>query len=456
MPQVALVTGAARGVGKGVALRLAKDGFDVAVNDIPMNGELLNSVVDEVKSMIEEVVRVHAGLDVMANAGVCKWASIANTSVDEWDRVMAINARKTFLCYKYAGMQMVAQGRGGRIIGASSISGKKSGALTSAYCASKFAVRGLTQSAAMEYGRHGIIYAPGTTDTEMLHYLNPTPKPPMGAPERLPSSTPDDIAAFVSYIASKESQFITAQGIGKAIALRLAEDGFDVAVNDISNTSEALNQLVEEIKGKGRTSSAHLADVALDDQVRGMIEEVVNVYGQLNVMVANAGVGVPMPLSEMNADQWDRVMGINARGVFLCYKYAGMQMIKQGKGGRIIGASSIIGKQGMALNFAYTASKFAVRGLTQSAAIEFGAHGITVNAYAPGAINTGMLKSIATATQTPWEMMLDTFKKSSPLGIVGVPEDVANIVSFIASKESSFITGQSVSNLQHCGMLLTI
>ncbi|KAJ6551753.1 hypothetical protein B0H19DRAFT_1158772 [Mycena capillaripes] len=245
---------------------------------------------------------------------------------------------------------------------------------------------------------------------------------------------------------SKGTALVTgaAQGIGRAIALRLADGGFDVVVNDIADKSEALAKVVNEIIAKGRAGSAHAADVAVEDEVRGMVDRVVSVYGRLDVMVANAGVSSFTPIFEMTSDKWDRTMNINARGVFLCYKYAGIQMIKQGHGGRIIGACSVAGKQGHPFNPAYTASKFAVRGLTQAAALEFGAHGITVNAYAPGAIDTDMIAAIVTA-DTPRETLIEGAKKQSPMGTMGTPEDIANIVAFLASKESQFITGQSIS-----------
>ncbi|KAJ7234749.1 acetoin reductase family protein [Mycena haematopus] len=245
---------------------------------------------------------------------------------------------------------------------------------------------------------------------------------------------------------SKGTAIVTgsARGIGRAIALRLADDGFDVAVNDMSDKSEALAQLVAEITAKGRASSLHIADVSSEDEVRGMVEAVVNQHGSLDVMVANAGIAKYINVAEMTTAQWDLTMNVNARGAFLCYKFAGMQMIKQGSGGRIIGASSILGKQGSAFNFAYTASKFAVRGLTQAAALEFGPHGITVNAYAPGAIDTDMLPHVL-PPGTPREALLDAMKKPTPLNAVGTPSDIANLVSFIASKESGFITGQTLS-----------
>ncbi|KAF7328692.1 NAD(P)-binding protein [Mycena sanguinolenta] len=219
-----------------------------------------------------------------------------------------------------------------------------------------------------------------------------------------------------------------AQGIGRSIALRLAEDGFDVAINDIPDNSK------------------HLADVSQEESVKEMVAEVVKAHGGLDVMVANAGIAGPYrtPLVELSAEQWDKVMAVNARGTFLCYKHAGLQMLAQGRGGRIIGASSYAGKKAIALQSVYSASKFAVRGLTQAAALEFGPHGITVNAVAPGAIVTPMLTGAAkTAEQT--EMLLDRLKSAAPLNKLGTPEDIANLVSFLASKESQFITGQTIS-----------
>ncbi|KAF8176346.1 NAD-binding protein [Mycena galopus ATCC 62051] len=236
-----------------------------------------------------------------------------------------------------------------------------------------------------------------------------------------------------------------AQGIGRSIALRLAEDGFDVAVNDLESKSQDLDNLIKEIQQKGRKSSKHIADVSQEESVKGMVEEVVKEHGGLDVMVANAGVAGPYRSSivQMSVDQWDQVMTINARGTFLCYKYAGQQLIKQGRGGRIIGASSIAGKKALVSQPAYSASKFAVRGLTQAAAQEFGPHGITVNAFAPGAINTNMLTGGGSGEQTV--ELLNALKKMAPLQMIGEPEDIASLVSFLASKESRFITGQSLS-----------
>ncbi|KAJ7267172.1 hypothetical protein C8J57DRAFT_360829 [Mycena rebaudengoi] len=236
-----------------------------------------------------------------------------------------------------------------------------------------------------------------------------------------------------------------AQGIGKTIALKLADDGFDVAVNDVSGNTGKLDQLVDEIKAKGRASYKHIADVSVDEQVREMVEQVVQQLGGLDVMIANAGIvsGNRHTIVEKSVEEWDKIMAVNARGPFLCYKYAAAQMIKQGRGGRIIGASSVAGKQGIARAAAYSASKFAVRGLTQAAALELGPHGINVNAYAPGGIDTAMLAAASPTGDS--SDLIDYYKNSSPLKRIGITDDVASLVSFLSSKESQFITGQTIS-----------
>ncbi|KAF9459800.1 short chain oxidoreductase [Collybia nuda] len=236
-----------------------------------------------------------------------------------------------------------------------------------------------------------------------------------------------------------------ASGIGKAIALRLASDGFDIALNDLESSKGRLEILTQEITQKGRRTSIVLGDVSQEVDVKRIIDTAVHDLGGLDVTVANAGiVEKPVPFPDTKVEDWDRIFSINSRGVFLCYKYAAQQMIKQGRGGRIIGASSIAGKQGDGLYASYCSSKFAVRGLTQSAAKDLGPHKITVNAYAPGYINTPMLNSIGDNIGD-WE----TFKQNrvgiTPMGRLGEDNDVASIVSYLASKESHFITGQSIS-----------
>ncbi|KAL0061208.1 hypothetical protein AAF712_011967 [Marasmius tenuissimus] len=236
-----------------------------------------------------------------------------------------------------------------------------------------------------------------------------------------------------------------AQGIGKAIAIRLAQDGFDIALNDISSKEEQLKAVEKEIAKVGRRTAIVHADVSSESEVKEMVEKVVEVLGGLDVMVANAGICPVNTLTEMTADHWDAAFAVNSRGTFLCYKYAAIQMIKQGKGGRIIGASSSAGKQGRKFCMAYSATKFAVRGMTQSAAWELGKHGITVNAYAPGAIETEMgtsTKNLVVDAQAIDAKISKASWTDNPSGRWGEPEEVAALVSFIASKDSSFVTGE--------------
>ncbi|KAF8483547.1 hypothetical protein DFH94DRAFT_626191 [Russula ochroleuca] len=184
-----------------------------------------------------------------------------------------------------------------------------------------------------------------------------------------------------------------ARGIGRAVALRLAEDGLDVAVNDLPDTP-GLDDVVRAIESKGRRSIAVPADVSLEAEVVRIIQQVVQKLGSLDVMVANAAIMKYQSFLDTTVDSFDRVMTVNARSTMLCYKHAANQMIAQGRGGRIIGACSAAGKKvGAGIAAAYCASKFAIRGLTQAAAHEFGKHNITVNAYAPGMTDTQMSQS---------------------------------------------------------------
>ncbi|KAF7324647.1 NAD(P)-binding protein [Mycena kentingensis (nom. inval.)] len=235
-----------------------------------------------------------------------------------------------------------------------------------------------------------------------------------------------------------------AQGIGKAIALQLAADGYAVAVNDIEAKRGSLETLVEEIVAKGGAGKVVIADVSQEREVDAMVETVVEAFGGIDVFVANAGIiKSSLPVTETPVEEWDQILSVNARGTFLCYRAAGRQMVKQGRGGRIIGASSITGKQGQPNIAAYSASKWVVRGLTQAIAQELGPHGITVNAFSPGPIDTAMLFQLDLAEDN--DAYAEMWKNKLPVRRLGVPNDVASLVSFLASEKSSFITGQSIS-----------
>jgi len=235
------------------------------------------------------------------------------------------------------------------------------------------------------------------------------------------------------------------QGIGRAIALRLASDGFDVALNDVPTREAMLATAAGEVAARGRRAHCIIADVSIEKQVETMVADAVHTLGRLDVMVANAGISLMKSFVDTTGDDFDRILSVNLRGTFLCYKYAGKQMMTQGPGGRIIGACSGTGKQGQASLSAYSASKFGIRALTQCAALEFGKHGITVNAYAPGPVKTPMWDDLEIGLGSPPGSLEEQLSKSAAVGYVGVPNDVAALVSFLASKDSHLLTGQAIS-----------
>ena len=179
-----------------------------------------------------------------------------------------------------------------------------------------------------------------------------------------------------------------------------------------------------------------------------MVGRVADELGRLDVMVANAGIAQVAPLLEVTPEQFDGLMAVNLRGVFLCYTAAARQMIRQGGGGKIIGAASIAAHKGFGMLGHYSASKFAVRGLTQAAAQEWAEHGITVNAYCPGIVGTAMWDLIDEKLGGYMGLgkgeALKQFSELIALGRVETPDDVASFVSYLASKDSDYMTGQSV------------
>ncbi|THH03203.1 hypothetical protein EW145_g6446 [Phellinidium pouzarii] len=238
----------------------------------------------------------------------------------------------------------------------------------------------------------------------------------------------------------------SSQGIGYDIALRLADDGIDIVVNDIPSKAAKASEVVAQIQKKGRRAIFVSADVSSETDVIAMIEKAVQELGSVDIMVANAGIGPLRGFLETSVEQFNTIMAINTRGVFLCYKHAALQMIKQGRGGRLIGATSSAGKQGTKNLSAYSASKFAVRGLTQSASIELRKYGITANAYAPGIINSPL-------SLTPDFKGAQENGSASIKDLLGMPKEtsaadadvVASIVSYLAKPEAYFINGQSIS-----------
>ena len=241
------------------------------------------------------------------------------------------------------------------------------------------------------------------------------------------------------------SAFVTgaARGIGRAVAQRLAADGLAVSVADLPSAHDEAAALAAELGGL-----ALALDVADADQVEAAVAAHVDRFGGLDVMVANAGVAVTAPLLETTAEQWRRTVEVNVLGVVHCYRAAARQMIAQGRGGRLIGAASVAAHRAGKWQAAYSASKFAVRGLSQSAAQELAEHGITVNVYSPGVVHTPMWESIdddmTTRKNTAPGSELAGMVAGIPLGRLSTPTDVAGVVSFLASPDAGYVTGQSI------------
>jgi meso-butanediol dehydrogenase / (S,S)-butanediol dehydrogenase / diacetyl reductase len=239
-----------------------------------------------------------------------------------------------------------------------------------------------------------------------------------------------------------------AGGIGRAIARRLAADGMAVSVADLPTAQEALEAVATDLRTGGARAVALTFDVADAEEVDAAVATHVDHFDGLDVMVANAGIAVTAPLIETSDEQWQRTMDINVKGVFHCYRSAARQMVAQARGGRLIGAASVAAHRGGKWQGAYSASKFAIRGLSQSAAQELAEYSITVNVYSPGVVHTPMWESIdeemthRRGTSLGSEMA--GMVAAIPLGRLEVPDDVAGVVSFLASDDASYITGQSI------------
>ena len=225
------------------------------------------------------------------------------------------------------------------------------------------------------------------------------------------------------------------RGIGREIALELARQGADVVVNYAGSEAKA-HEVVEEIKGLGREAIAIQCDVSNSESVTDMVKETVDHFGKIDILVNNAGITRDNLLMRMKENEWDDVMNINLKGVFLCTKAVTRQMMKQ-RYGRIINISSVVGVSGNPGQANYVAAKAGVIGLTKTSAKELASRGITVNAIAPGFITTEMTDQLTEDIQN--EML-----KMIPLAQFGEPKDIANTVVFLASDDSRYITGQTI------------
>jgi 3-oxoacyl-[acyl-carrier protein] reductase len=220
------------------------------------------------------------------------------------------------------------------------------------------------------------------------------------------------------------------RGIGRAIALRLAEAGANIVLNDI----EPAEDVVKEIKAMGRQALPILADVSSASEVDKMVAEAMAAYNRIDILVNNAGIARDQLLLRMTEEEWDRVLAIDLKSVFLCTRAVLKHMTKQ-RWGRVISLSSVVGIVGNPGQANYAAAKAGIIGFTRTVAKEVASRGITVNAVAPGFIDTEMTKHL----KAEWK---EELKKRIPLGCFGSPADVAEAVAFLASDAAGYITGQ--------------
>jgi len=251
------------------------------------------------------------------------------------------------------------------------------------------------------------------------------------------------------------------RGIGRAIAMRLADEGAHVVVADYCRSMaeypdakfgqmEELEGVAAAIRKVGRRSLAVKVDVTDEHEVAQMAESAMKEFGRVDILCSNAGGGVGGgPVIQQTLDSWNRTVGINLTGTFLCAKHVAPKIIAGGRGGRIINTASIAGKRGGPMMAAYSAAKHGVIGLTRSLALELGAFNITVNAVCPGFVETqlfeGLINMVGSTRNMNREQVLKTFVNQVPMGRMQTGEDVANVVAFLASEDGGYMTGQALN-----------
>jgi NAD(P)-dependent dehydrogenase (short-subunit alcohol dehydrogenase family) len=239
------------------------------------------------------------------------------------------------------------------------------------------------------------------------------------------------------------------RGIGQGVALRFAREGAKLALVDLeaSHLDETAKLLDES--GTGVEHIDLRGDVSDSSNVQRFFDATIEKYGRLDILVNNAGIGnPPIGIIDMPEEAWDRTINVNLKSVFLCSKLAAKQFIKQGGGGRIISVASQAGKTGYPMLTPYCASKAGIILFTQAFAKEMGAHKINVNCVCPGTIDTPLLRGAGVGLKVTDEQFMEGIKRALPtipLGRVGYPADVAKLITFLASDDADYMTGQAIN-----------
>lgn len=238
-----------------------------------------------------------------------------------------------------------------------------------------------------------------------------------------------------------------ALGIGFGIAYRLAEAGANVVIADFKEVEA--QEAVKKLEARGWKATFTKVDVSDEEGVKNMVAHAVLTFGSLDILVNNAGIYPSIPVSQMNLADFEKVLAVNLKGVFLCTKYASEQMIKQGRGGKIINVTSIDALHPSSVGLAhYDASKHGVWGFTKNVALELAPHKIWVNAIAPGGIMTPGVQALQKIMPTPqgvdMSKMLETFLSKIPMHRMGEPDEIGKVTLFLASEMSSYMTGAQI------------
>ena len=229
------------------------------------------------------------------------------------------------------------------------------------------------------------------------------------------------------------------QGIGRGIALGLAEAGADIVVNCDRSVDKA-EAVAMEIRARGRRALEVKADVSNSTDVKRMVQDTLKAFGRIDVLINNAGLFINSPMEDVKEEDWDRVMAVNLKGVFLCCQAVGRHMIERQAGGSIINIASISGVMPEINGGAYTPSKAAVLALTRQLGVEWAKYGIRVNALSPGPVLTPLQRAAY-----PSEELLAARNSAIPMNRHGTPEEMANVAVFLASDDSSYMTGENIT-----------